>query len=105
MQRNRPPSSAGDRHRRGSARFATTCALLFCAMYLLVGWDAGSLTLPRALLWITLSAVVLTILLPPRVTAGPGWLTVTSPWREHTVCTDALVAARHQDDTNNCHLS
>ncbi|SFN68973.1 MULTISPECIES: hypothetical protein [unclassified Streptomyces] len=92
--RNRPPSAAGDRHWRGSARFATTCALLFCAMSLLVDWDAGSLTLPRTLLWITLSAVVLTILLPPRVTAGPGWLTVTSPWRRHTICTDALVAAR-----------
>ncbi|WP_326579974.1 hypothetical protein OG889_20390 [Streptomyces sp. NBC_00481] len=105
MQRNRPPSAAGDRHSRGSARLATICALLFCAISLLVGWDAGSLTLPRALLWIILSAVVPTILLPPRVTAGPGRLTVTSPWREHTVWTDALVAARHQDDTNNCHLS
>ncbi|MGW1674537.1 hypothetical protein [Streptomyces sp. NPDC002324] len=93
MQRNRPPSPAGDRHWRGSARFATTCALLFCAMSLLVDWDAGSLTLPRALLWITLSAAVLIVLVPPRVTAGPGRLTVSDPWREHTVCTDALVAA------------
>ncbi|WP_406223515.1 hypothetical protein [Streptomyces canus] len=85
---------AGDRHWRGSARLAATCALVFCALSLLVDWDAGTLTLLRALLWLTLSATVFTVLLPPQVTAGPGWLEVRTPWRSHIVRTDALVAVR-----------
>jgi len=85
---------AGDRHWRGSARLAATCALVFCALSLLVDWDAGTLTLLRALLWLTLSATVFTVLLPPQVTAGRGWLAVRTPWRSHVVRTDALVAVR-----------
>lgn len=41
-----------------------------------------------------MSATVLAVLLPPRVTAGPGWLAVRTPWRRHVVRTDALVAVR-----------
>ncbi|WP_406121340.1 hypothetical protein OHQ89_04730 [Streptomyces canus] len=85
---------AGDRHWRGSARLAATCALLFCALSLLVDWDAGTLTLLRALLWLTLSTTAFAVLLPPRVTAGPGWLAIRTPWRSHIVRTDALVAVR-----------
>ncbi|MFE9110538.1 hypothetical protein ACFYN9_13020 [Streptomyces collinus] len=85
---------AGDRHWRGSARLAATCALVFCALSLLLDWDASTLTLLRALLWLTLSATVFTVLLPPQVTAGPGWLAVRTPWRRHIVRTDALVAVR-----------
>ncbi|MET9788861.1 hypothetical protein [Streptomyces canus] len=88
------PVLAGDRHWRGSARQAVACALVFCALSLLVDWDAGTLTLPRALLWLTLSAAVFAVLLPPQVTAGPGWLAVRTPWRRHIVRTDALVAVR-----------
>ncbi|MDX3571023.1 hypothetical protein [Streptomyces sp. ID05-47C] len=84
----------GDRHWRGSARLAATCALVFCALSLLVDRDAGTLTLLRALLWLTLSATGLAVLLPPQVTAGPGWLAVRTPWRRHIVRTDALVAVR-----------
>ncbi|WP_406446782.1 hypothetical protein OHB14_49525 [Streptomyces sp. NBC_01613] len=94
MQRSRPPNPPGDRHWRGSARLAACCALVFCAMTLLVDWDAETLTPPRALLWLTLSAGVFAILLPPRVTAGPGWLAVRGPVRRHMVRTDALVAVR-----------
>ncbi|WP_405468178.1 hypothetical protein [Streptomyces canus] len=85
---------AGDRHWRGSARLAVICALVFCALSLLVDWDAGTLTLLRALLWLTLSATVFAVLLPPQVTAGPGWLEVRTPWRRNLVRTDALVAVR-----------
>ena len=94
MQRSGPPGPAGDRHWRGSARLALICALTFCAMALLVDWDAGSLIPLRALLWITLSAAAFAVLLPHRVTAGRGWLAVRSPWRRHMVRTDALVAVR-----------
>ncbi|WP_030617899.1 hypothetical protein [Streptomyces fulvoviolaceus] len=94
MTQMAPWAPVGDRHWRGSARLAATCALVFCALSLLVDWDAGSLTLLRALLWLTLSAAVFAVLLPPRVTAGPSWLTVHTPWRRHIVRTDALVAVR-----------
>ncbi|MER5428313.1 hypothetical protein [Streptomyces sp. NPDC002588] len=68
--------------------------MVLCALFLLVDWDAGSLTLLRSLLWLTLSATLFAVLLPHRVTAGPGWLAVGTPWRRHTVRTDALVAVR-----------
>ncbi|MGJ5754380.1 hypothetical protein FB563_2550 [Streptomyces puniciscabiei] len=97
MRRSGPPGSAGDRHWRGSARLAFTCALAFCALSLLVDWDAGSLTPLRALLWIALSAAVGAVLLPQRVSAGAGWLAVRTPWRRRVVRTDALTSVRQYD--------
>lgn len=97
MQRTGPPNPTGDRHWRGSARFATGCALTFAALTLLLDWDAGTLTAPRALLWFTLSTALLAVLLPPSVTAGHGWLAVRGPVRRRTVRTDALVAVRRYD--------
>ncbi|TQJ52904.1 hypothetical protein OHU34_28455 [Streptomyces sp. NBC_00080] len=94
MTRTDPWAAAGDRHWRGSARLAATCALAFCALSLLVDWDAETLTLPRAVLWLTMSVIVFTVLLPHRVTAGAGRLAVRTPWRRHLVHTDALVAVR-----------
>ncbi|MER6064760.1 hypothetical protein ABT167_27010 [Streptomyces sp. NPDC001792] len=101
MRRSGPPGSAGDRHWRGSARLALICALLFCALSLLVDWDAGSLTPVRALLWVTLSAAVCAVLLPRRVSAGPGWLAVRTSWRRHVVRTDALVSVRQYDGVSS----
>lgn len=101
MRRSGPAGPAGDRHWRGSARLAVSCALLFCTMSLLVDWDAGSLTTLRALLWVTLSAAVCTVLLPHRVTAGPGWLAVRTPWRRHMVRTDALAVVRQYDGVSS----
>ncbi|MFF2363094.1 hypothetical protein ACFVU0_10280 [Streptomyces sp. NPDC058122] len=94
MERRGAAGSAGDRNWRAGARLAVTCAMLFCAMALLVDWDAGTLTSPRALLWLTVSAVVGFVLLPPRVSAGPGRLVVRTPWRRHVVHTDALTTVR-----------
>ncbi|WP_405818787.1 hypothetical protein OG241_27325 [Streptomyces sp. NBC_01390] len=101
MRRKGLLAPTGDRHWRGSARFAVSCALIFCAMSLLVDWDAGSLTPLRALLWITLSAIVGDILLPQRVSAGPGWLAVRTPWRRYTVHTDVLAAVRQYDGVSS----
>ena len=101
MERSGPAAPAGDRHWRGSARLAVGCALMFCAMSVLVDWDAGSLTPLRTLLWVTLSAVVCALLLPPRVTAGPGWLAVRAVWRRRVIRTDALTAVRQYDGASS----
>jgi hypothetical protein len=42
-------------------------------------------------MWAALGAMVFAVLLPPRVTAGEGWLAVRGPGRERRVRTDALV--------------
>ncbi|MFF4253450.1 hypothetical protein ACFY1L_19805 [Streptomyces sp. NPDC001663] len=94
MRGSRPTDRVGDRHWSGGVRLAACCALVFCAMTMLVDWDAETLTPARALLWLTLSAAVFTVLLPPRVTAGPGWLAVSGPLRRRVVRTDALVCVR-----------
>ncbi|KUO12672.1 PH domain-containing protein [Streptomyces sp. DSM 15324] len=90
----RPP---GDLHRRGGVRLAAGCALLFGTLAVLVDWDAGTLTGPRAALWLTLTATLFAVLLPPRVTAGPGRLTVHGPLGRRTVRTDSLRSVRRHD--------
>ncbi|MEU0413520.1 hypothetical protein ABZ307_37780 [Streptomyces griseorubiginosus] len=94
-------AGAGDRHWRGSARLAASCAALFGAMSLLVDWDAGSLTPLRVVLWLGLSAALFTVLLPPRVTAGAGWLAVRGPWRTCMVHTDALTTVWRYDGVSS----
>ncbi|MER5182018.1 hypothetical protein ABT009_27300 [Streptomyces sp. NPDC002896] len=96
-----PPHPTGDRHWRDSARFATGCALVLCGMTLLVDWDAGTLTPPRTALWCSLSAMAFAVLLPSRVTADNGWLTVRGPVRRRMVCTDALVAVLQYGDVTS----
>ena len=98
MRPSARPSPADDRHWRGSARLATGCALTFAVMAVLVDWDADTLTPPRALLWLALSTAVLTVLLPHRVSAGPGWLAVRGPVRRRRVRTDALVVVGQYGD-------
>lgn len=70
-------------------------------MSLLVDWDAGSLTPLRALLWVTLASAACAVLLPQRVSAGPGWLAVRTPWRRRVVRTDALAAVRQYDGVSS----
>ncbi|MFI5683453.1 hypothetical protein [Streptomyces sp. NPDC051636] len=98
MRGSSPHDSAGDRHWRGSARLAAVCAFAFAALTLLVDWDAGTLTAARALLWTTLSAALFAVLLPQRVSAGPGRLTVSGRLRRQAVRTDALTSAWHYGD-------
>jgi len=101
MDRSTPSSPVGDRHWHGGARLATGCALAFGVMTTLVDWDAATLTPARALLWLALSAAVFTVLLPPRVTAGPGWLAVRGPLRRRVVHTDALTSVRQYDGASS----
>ncbi|WP_324785248.1 hypothetical protein [Streptomyces sp. H51] len=102
MRRSGPSSPVGDRHWRGSARLAGSCALTFCGLSLLVDRAAGSLTLPRALLRVTLSVAVGAVLLPQRVSAGPGRPAARTPCRRYVVRTDALAAARRCDGVRSC---
>ncbi|MER6627531.1 hypothetical protein ABT301_04695 [Streptomyces sp. NPDC000987] len=98
MRRSGPSSgTVGDRHWRGSARLAGSCALTFCGLSLLVDWGSGSLTPPRVLLWVSLSLAVAAVLLPQRVSAGPGWLAARTPWHRYVVRTDALAAVRQRE--------
>ncbi|MFG3294669.1 hypothetical protein ACGF3G_38425 [Streptomyces sp. NPDC048179] len=92
--------AAGDRTWRGSARLAVGAALGFGGLTFLVDWDAGTLSPARALLWLTLSAAILSMLLPARVTAGPGWLAVRGPFRRRTVRTDSLVYVGQYGDVS-----
>ncbi|UXY17586.1 hypothetical protein N8I84_01505 [Streptomyces cynarae] len=100
MRRRSPPGPAGDRHWSGSARLAALCACVFAALTLLIDWDAGTLTAPRALLWTALSAAIFVMLLPHHVTAGSGWLAVRGPLRRQTVRTDALTSVRQYGDVS-----
>ncbi|MFI7412900.1 hypothetical protein ACIBU0_29920 [Streptomyces sp. NPDC049627] len=99
MAGSRPRAApTDDRHWRGSARLATGCSAAFLGLTLLVDLDAETLTPPRALLWLVVTAMIFTILLPQRVTAGPGWLEVQGLVRRQCVRTDALVSVRQHGD-------
>ncbi|MFE0384327.1 hypothetical protein ACFW1F_09605 [Streptomyces bungoensis] len=96
-----PAALAGDRHWRGSARLAVSCSLVFCVLSLLVDWDAGTLTPLRALLWVSLSAVMFAVMLPQRVSAGPGWLAVSALGRRQVIRTDRLTSVRQYDGVSS----
>lgn len=101
MEQSSPTALVGDRHWGGSARLATGCAMVFWAMCLLIDWEAGTLSPLRAFLWTVLSATVFIVMLPPRVSAGPGWLAVRTPWRRRVVHTNALTAVRQYDGVSS----
>ncbi|EGX56341.1 hypothetical protein SZN_28278 [Streptomyces zinciresistens K42] len=96
------PASGRDRHWQDSARFAAGCALVFLGLALLVDWDARTLTPVRALLWLVLTALLFTILLPQRVSAGPGWFATRGLVCRRAVRTDALVTVRQSDGVCAC---
>jgi hypothetical protein len=73
------------------ARHAVYCAVGFSGVAMLLDQVSGGFTLPRAGMWAALSAMVFAVLLPPRVTAGEGWLAVRGAGRERRVRTDALL--------------
>ncbi len=78
------------------ARMRAACAVSATALgvtVLLDGLD-GTLSLPRTLAWVSLAAMLFTVLLPPRVTAGEGWLAVRDLLRTRRVRTDHLVSVR-----------
>ncbi|MEV0375750.1 hypothetical protein AB0I10_39460, partial [Streptomyces sp. NPDC050636] len=88
------PGTAVDRRWRAEVRRALHYSLAFVGLIMLLDWGSGTITLPRAGLWVLFGALVLAVFLPSRVTAGEGWLAVRGLMGERRVHTDALVAVR-----------
>ncbi|MER6997000.1 hypothetical protein [Streptomyces sp. NPDC000410] len=76
------------------ARDALCCAALLLGLLLVVDAGATCLNWARALLWTALAALFLVVLIPPRVSAGEGWLASQGLLRRSVVRTDRLVSAR-----------
>ncbi|MFD8208702.1 hypothetical protein ACFV2S_20200 [Streptomyces sp. NPDC059695] len=86
-----------DREWAGHAGAATGCAGLLLAVSLTVDVCDGGLHLPATLLWIALAVILFMVLLPAKVVAAPGSLTVRTLWTRTTVRTDRLVVLRWPD--------
>jgi hypothetical protein len=89
--------SAHDEHRAGDRRFATRCAVLLLALFLLVDGVSGHLSAPRGVAWAALAVLLFVVLLPARVSAGKDWMTTRGLLHERTVRTDRLVAVHWSD--------
>ncbi|MFJ8017677.1 hypothetical protein [Streptomyces sp. NPDC096339] len=86
-----------DTHWVGERRSAIGVAfLLFTALF---SMDAGlgELDVPRGLIWTGLAGLLFVILLPPRVSVGPGRLSTRGLLAQGSVRTDALVSVRWYD--------
>ncbi|WP_405808559.1 hypothetical protein OG729_27750 [Streptomyces sp. NBC_00210] len=88
---------AADTGWTGERRAALRYAAALLALLLLIDWGTGGLTVLRAALWTGLAILLLVVLLPPRVTAGEGWLASRGLLRERRVRTDRLMAVRWSD--------
>ncbi|WP_405584457.1 hypothetical protein [Streptomyces sp. NBC_01190] len=85
---------AKDRRWTGRLRTALLSSGIMLTLTLVLDGLAGSLTWPRAALWTALSGLLLAVLLPPRTSAGDGWLAVRGLFRKRRVRTDLLVTLR-----------
>ncbi|MFG1805553.1 hypothetical protein [Streptomyces sp. NPDC049040] len=99
VRRPSPGRGAGpvrgcDRDRPARLRLAAALPAGLLAAALALDAAAGTLTVPRALLWTGFAAVLSAVLVPPRITAGGGRLTVRALLRTRRVRTDLLVGAR-----------
>ena len=90
----RTPKPSQDNTWPSRLRTASTVASSALTLTLLLDALVGTLSLPRALAWITLAALLFTVLLPPHVTAGDGRLAVRGLLRTQGVRTHHLVSVR-----------
>ncbi|MFF3605005.1 hypothetical protein [Streptomyces sp. NPDC002463] len=88
---------AHDRRWAGDLRYAGCWAAGFLALLLVVDAAYGTLSAVRAALWAVLALSLFLILLPPRVTAGPGWLATRDLFRTRRVRTDRLTSVVWSD--------
>ncbi|MGP3987668.1 hypothetical protein [Streptomyces sp. 3N207] len=75
------------------ARHAVVCAASLFGMLLSVDAISAMLTPWRAGIWSALATLLLVVLMPARLSAGPGWLRSRGLLCERRVRTDRLVAA------------
>ncbi|WP_346097856.1 hypothetical protein [Streptomyces olivaceiscleroticus] len=92
-----PEASVRDRRWAAGLRDACRYAAALLGLLLLLDSASGRLTPLRAALWVVLAVLLFAVLLPPRVTAGPGRLAVRGLLRERRVRTDLLVSVRRTD--------
>ncbi|WP_225827910.1 hypothetical protein [Streptomyces naphthomycinicus] len=95
------PSGTGtgthDRSWQRDVRSSVRCAGALLGLLLAADGAAGSLTWWHGALWLVLALLLLLILFPARVSAGPGWLATRRLLRTRRVRTDLLVAVRPVD--------
>ncbi|MEU9124153.1 hypothetical protein AB0C96_30565 [Streptomyces sp. NPDC048506] len=80
-------------------RAALWCTAGLFTVMLLVDLANGTLTPWRTLCWVTVALLLFSVLAPPRVSAGEGWLASRGLVRTHRVHTDLLVVVRREDGT------
>lgn len=105
VRRPSPGRGAGpirgfDRDRPARLRLAAGLPAGLLTAALALDAAAGTLTVPRALLWTATAVVLLAVLVPPRITAGGGRLTVRGLLRTRRIRTDLLVGARLEGTTD-----
>ncbi len=89
-----PRETAFDAEWADAVRHAVRCAVAFLVMLLAVDAGAGASSWARTTVWAGLALVLLVILVPVRVAAGDGWVSVRGLLGERVVRTDRLVAVR-----------
>lgn len=88
---------ARDIHWADERRSAIGIASLLYSALLAMDAGFGELDATRGVLWTGLAALLFVILLPSRVSVGPGLLSARGLLVEHTVRTDSLVSVRWSD--------
>lgn len=88
-----------DRDRPARLRLAAAVSGGMLAAALALGAVTGGLTAPAAALWAVAAAALFAVLVPPRITADGGVLTVRTPLRTRRVRLDELAAARVEGHT------
>ncbi|MGW1885681.1 hypothetical protein [Streptomyces sp. NPDC001970] len=78
-------------------RDAVRCAALLLGLLLVIDAGSGHLTWARGLLWAALAVALFAVLVPPRISAGDGWLAADGLLRRRVVRTDRLVSVRCSD--------
>lgn len=89
-----PQTPVRDHAWPGALRTAIVCSGILLALLLAVDGASGELAPARTALWGGLAALLFAVLVPPRVTAGEGWVTARGLLRERRVRTDCLVSVR-----------
>lgn len=86
-----PAPVVEDRSWSREARSDVCWSALLVAALLLLDWGTHGLTLARASVWVGLGGLLFVVLVPPRLTAGEGWLSVRGLLFTRWVRTDLLV--------------